>query len=199
VTSRTGLVGEEDGSLGHRADAAREAKLAQIREEVAAEQARLLEIGEVALVEGEPLEVLEHVLQARGHEVAPAVRQSPCEQAERRRSLGQCLRRSSSAPWSAGRDRRAARSCRARRPRGPERPGSMPGGTRCAAVRGRTRSQRRAAGRKAPPARSPTSGCETSSRHRYVSSPSGADRTSVRAPIHDVANYAAARIRPLLR
>ena len=86
------LVREEHRPLAHRADLAREAQPGEPFEERGAEEARLLEEGELLVAEPKLLQERERVLDPRGDEVAPARRQVAAEELERRGPLVDPLR-----------------------------------------------------------------------------------------------------------
>ena len=69
-----GLPGEDGGALGHRPDVAGEPEVLQILQKALAEAALAPQIGDVLLVEAEPLHIVDDLLQTGGDGEAAAVR-----------------------------------------------------------------------------------------------------------------------------
>ena len=76
------LVGEDGRALGHRIDIALEAQRGEPAEVVGAEHAECLELAERLVSEVQPLEIVEHVFDPAGDEVAALGRQRPDREVE---------------------------------------------------------------------------------------------------------------------
>ena len=85
VTSRSGSFGEHDPTLRNRPRVAGEAHLSERLQRVVVEPEPVTEVGQVGVLEPEPLEAVEAILHAGGHEEPPLRGKPADEEAERGR------------------------------------------------------------------------------------------------------------------